>query len=101
MLNFKNKKYLLFFLIYWTTALNLTYFLVIRQPFAKANQYIFDEKKHAQDQIVFLESLTPKTVDLYVQIANLYISLGDKDHANQAIKSAQKLDPVRTDLKLF
>lgn len=87
--------------LYWLTALNLTYFLVIKQPFAKANQYIFDEKKHAQAQIIYLESQVPKTVDLYVQIANLYISLGNKDQANQAIKSAQKLDPVRTDLKLF
>ncbi len=48
-----------------------------------------------------LLSLTNQNADLHVQVAALYLKLGDKENAKKHLIIAKNYDPIRQDIRLF
>lgn len=52
-------------------------------------------------QVQSLSHKSEKTVEDYLELAKIYLLLGQKDLSREALQSAQRLDPIRGDIGNF
>lgn len=71
-----------------------------RQLNPKDTQYIKEKffPEYLEINISKLSSKLHPTLDTYLQIAELYLQLNDKNNALLNLKQAQKIDPIRQDI---
>jgi len=85
-------------------SLFFTAFLTGGACFFAITNYLkyFQNRKQIQQEVVFWKKRaaeTPLYPDSWVKLALLWQTLGERDWAKLAITKAQKLDPIRKDIK--